>query len=69
MVNFIFILERRDRRPDELGRPAKQCTHQRADRGEATHRDDKAGDHTENYAPLIHGPRLERITDAEPARQ
>ena len=64
MVDFVFIVEGRVLRRDELGRPAKQRDNGRADDEETAHRDDKADYHTERHAPRIHVPRLDGATDA-----
>ena len=64
MVDFVFIVEGRVLRRDELGRPAKQRHNGRADDEETAQRNDKADDHTERHVPRIHVPRIGEATDA-----
>ena len=64
MVDFVFIVEGRVLRRDELGCPAKQRHNRRADGEETAHRDDEAGDNTERDVPEVHTPRLDGATDA-----
>jgi len=69
MIDFVFIVESRVLRRDELGRPAKQRQNHRADREETADSDDEAGDNTERDVPRVHNPRLDGVTDSQPARE
>jgi len=69
MVDFVLIVEGRVLRRDELGRPAKQHHDGPADREETADSDDEAGDNTERDVPRVHNPRLDGVTDSQPARQ
>ncbi len=64
MVDFVFIVDGRVLRRDELGRPAKQRHNGPADDEKTAHHNDKADDHTERNVPRIHVPRLGGATDA-----
>ena len=66
MIDFVFILEGRIPRRDELGRPSEQCHDGCANCEEAAHRDDKAGDDAERDVPRVHALRLGGVPDTQP---
>ena len=67
MIDFVFIVEGRVLRRDELGRPSEQCHDGCANREETAHRDDEAGDDAERDVPRVHALRLGGVPDTQPA--
>ena len=64
MLDFVFIVESRVLRRDELGRPAKQRQNRDADEQKTANRDNDSDDSAEREIPWVHAPRLGGATDA-----
>ena len=69
MIDLVFIVKGRVLWSDELGRPPKHRHDRCADGKETAHGDYEADDNTERDIPGVHVPRVDGVTDVEPARQ